>query len=135
LTLPLGKGEMEGVDMKPRIHSHTKYKILRKKLRNNCTKAEYVLWKQIRNSQVGYKFRRQQSIGKYIVDFYCPETKLIIELDGSIHGEKEVAERDIEKQCFLESNGLILVRYRNEQIKYDLDSVLYDIIRRCDESV
>ena len=56
-----------------------------KKLRNNATKQEKALWKYLNKSQLGYKFRRQQPIGKYIADFFCSELKLIIELDGGQH--------------------------------------------------
>ena len=61
----------------------------RKELRNNSTPQEILLWSKLKHSQVGFKFRRQHSIGGYIVDFYCPAKKLIIELDGKHHLKKE----------------------------------------------
>ncbi len=62
----------------------------RQDLRNCMTMPEKILWKWIRNEQLGYKFRRQHSIGKYIADFYCSELQLVVEVDGQIHGEEDV---------------------------------------------
>jgi len=117
--------------MKPRVHNYIKYKTRRKVLRNNPTKSEYFLWQKIRNSQLGYKFRRQQSIGNYIVDFYCPELNIIVELDGYIHGEQIKKEQDKRRQIFLEGKGFMVLRYRNEQIMYELESVVQDIKNKC----
>ena len=117
--------------MKPRLQSFLEYKGLRQALRNNPTKAERILWKYIRGSQLGYKFRRQQGIGSYIVDFYCAEIKLIIELDGYVHGEEENKIKDKERQLCLEQQGFVVIRYRNEQIKYELKTVLQDIKNNC----
>ncbi len=99
----------------------------RRKLRKNQTTAEYILWQRLRRSQLGVKFRRQYSIGSFIVDFYCHELKLIIELDGWIHGEEEHREKDIVRQQMLETQGYKIRRYKNEQIRYELKSVLQDI--------
>jgi len=88
----------------------------RRKLRKNQTTAEHVLWQRLRRSQFGVKFRRQFSIGSFIVDFYCHELKLIIELDGWIHGEEEFREKDSVRQRMLESQGYKIRRYKNEQI-------------------
>ena len=108
---------------------------MRQQLRNDPTRAERVLWKSINKSQLGFKFRRQQSIGVYIVDFYCPEAKMIIELDGSVHGEEDVAEKDQRRQTFLEQQKFTVLRYRNEQIKYELEAVLQDIVNQCQRCV
>ncbi|MBP9732367.1 MAG: endonuclease domain-containing protein [Candidatus Magasanikbacteria bacterium] len=99
----------------------------RRKLRKNQTTAEHVLWQRLRRGQLGVKFRRQCSIGSFIVDFYCHELKLIIELDGWIHGEEEHREKDIVRQQMLETQGYKIRRYKNEQIRYELKSVLQDI--------
>lgn len=66
----------------------------RKELRTNQTKAEGVLWEYLRNKKLGVKFRRQHSIGGYILDFYCIEKKVIIEIDGEIHNKTEAKEYD-----------------------------------------
>ncbi len=100
----------------------------RKELRNNQTKAEKELWKHLRAQQLGVKFRRQYNIEKYIVDFYCHELRLIIELDGWIHGEEEHRSKDIIRQKKLESKEYIVKRYRNEQVKYERKNVLQDIV-------
>ncbi len=115
-----------------RLYNNQTFKILRRGLRNGPTTVERTLWKNIKNSQLGHKFRRQQGIGPYIVDFYCPEKSIIVELDGWIHGEEGHEEKDQKRQVFLEQQGFTVVRYRNEQIKYELSSVLHDLKRRCD---
>lgn len=118
--------------MKNRIHNHNTYKHLRQDLRNDATKSERTLWKHIRNSQLGgYKFRRQHGIGSYIVDFYCSTLKLIVELDGWVHGEEEQKRVDAVRQAFLENQGFFVIRYRNEQIRYDMKSVLHDLYMKC----
>jgi very-short-patch-repair endonuclease len=118
--------------MKERLQNITQYKIIRRNLRNDPTMAERVMWKYIRNSQLGYKFRRQQSIGQYIVDFYCPDLNMIIELDGWVHGDDAQKEKDIIRQKFLEQNGFVLLRYRNEEMKYDKEAVIQDVKNKCD---
>lgn len=99
----------------------------RRKLRKNQTTAEHVLWQRLRRSQFGVKFRRQHSIQSFIVDFYCHELKLIIELDGWIHGEEGHREKDKIRQRMLEKQGFIVKRYMNEQVRYELNSVLENI--------
>jgi cyclase len=96
-------------------------------LRNRMTDAENLLWGYIRNSQLGEKFRRQHPIGIYIADFYCHKHKLIIELDGSIHNMPDIAANDIERQKYLESQGIKFLRFRNEQIFNQLEKVLTTI--------
>jgi very-short-patch-repair endonuclease len=80
------------------------------------TQAELVLWEYLRQHPLGYKFRRQHPLGIYVVDFYCHKSKLVIEVDGSVHGEKEVREADIERQRQLELEGLKVIRYTNEEV-------------------
>ncbi len=109
--------------------------IKRKDLRNNSTKAERILWKHIRVKQLGIKFRRQFSVDSFITDFCAPSISLIIELDGWIHGEKEQREKDFVKQKRLEANGYVVKRYRNEQIKYDIEAVLQDLIHTIETLV
>ena len=87
-----------------------------KELRGNMTEAELVLWEYLRQHPLGYKFRRQHPIRIYVVDFYCHKLKLVIEVDGSIHGEKEVQEADVKRQRQLELEGLKVVRFTNEEV-------------------
>ena len=99
----------------------------RKHLRNHMTYAETVLWNALKNRGVsGYKFRRQQGIGSYILDFYCPELHLCVELDGSSHDYK--SDYDEQRTLFLNGQGIRVVRYKNEQVLTCLDGVLNDII-------
>lgn len=80
----------------------------RRTLRNNMPEAEVMLWKKLKGKQVnGHKFRRQYSIGKYIVDFFCPELKLAVEVDGDSHFMDEACmEKDRKRQFFIEKQGI-----------------------------
>jgi very-short-patch-repair endonuclease len=81
------------------------------------TIAERQAWEILRNRRLlGFKFRRQHVIDGFIVDFYCPELRLVLELDGSGHGELEQAEYDAVRTAHLEMKGLLVVRFRNEEI-------------------
>jgi very-short-patch-repair endonuclease len=99
-----------------------------KDLKREMTPAEKILWEQLRNNKLdGHKFRRQHPIGKFIVDFYCHEKKLIVELDGGIHDEEYVKERDESRTFELENFELHVIRFQNEEIFRNLDSVLNQI--------
>jgi len=99
-----------------------------RKLRNSCTPAERILWSQIRNRQVeGVKFRRQQAIGNYIVDFVSLEKKLIIELDGGQHSEDANLLNDESRTNWLNSQGFRVVRFWNNDIFNNLDGVILTI--------
>lgn len=101
----------------------------RRLLRKNKTKAESIVWKLLRNRETGYKFRRQYSIGKYIVDFYCPEKKLIVEIDGSSH--EYIYKQDKEREDFFIKNGYRITRYKNEMVLNNPDAVKDDIMKLC----
>jgi len=110
------------------IRNHNDLNELRKELRNKGTTAERVLWLSLKNSQFeGRKFRRQESIGKYIVDFYCPSERLIIELDGAGHYTPEGMEYDKGRSKYLESLRFRVIRFENEDVIYNLDVVLKKI--------
>jgi very-short-patch-repair endonuclease len=72
----------------------------------------------------GIKFRRQHGIGPYIVDFYCPEQSLVVEVDGESHGEEGQRQKDQRRERYLQSIGLRVVRYRNDDSMKNLDGVL-----------
>ncbi len=110
----------------PKVYNLKKYKRMRRKLRKNMTEEEVILWAYLKNKQIKYKFRRQVSVGKYIVDFYCPSKKLAIELDGSQHA---IEKKDYDKQRtqYLRSKGIKVIRYWNDEIRYNLDGVYEDI--------
>lgn len=77
----------------------------RQKLRSNMPEPELVLWRHIRSNQLGAKFRRQHGIGCYIVDFYCPQKKLVIEVDGESHFVGHTPEKDKQRDAFMLSLG------------------------------
>ena len=91
--------------------------------------AEQLLWNEIRNKKLGYKFRRQYSIGKFIVDFYSPEVKLVIEVDGDSHFyHSNSQELDTKRQGYIELLGLKVIRFTNYEIYQNLRGVVMVII-------
>lgn len=85
------------------------------------TEPELLLWTKLKNRQIGgYRFRRQFSIGRYVADFYCPELKLVIEIDGPQHNTKENTEYDKERDLFIKSLGMNVVRILNAHIVNNL---------------
>ena len=99
--------------------------------RNNPTKAEIVLWEQLRGKQLdGYKFRRQHIIGSFIADFVCLSHNLIIEVDGLIHQHPENQKNDQERTEWLQSKGYSVIRFSNEQVMQDIESTLETIIQK-----
>ena len=116
---------------KRRIHNLSGLKENRKQLRNNTTSAEAVLWRALKQSQLeGRKFRRQHSIGNYIIDFYCPSEKLAIELDGIYHYTDEGTKHDQKRAAFLNSLNIRIIRFENVEIFDNID-VLLDTIQQC----
>ena len=106
----------------------------RRDLRRNMTKAEQLLWKQIRSEQIGgTKFRRQFSIGRFIVDFYACKIKLVVEVDGLTHITEEQLAYDKERQSALEEFGISFLRFKNEEIYCDIDLVIDRITARVKE--
>ena len=95
-----------------------------KNLRKIPTKAEAILWEHLRKDQIGYRFRRQHPLSKFIIDFYCHKLKLAIELDGEIHDQIDIKERDIEKEIILKNSNIELLRFRNDEIINSIHSVL-----------
>ena len=115
--------------MKKKIHNKSQLKVYRKELRKHLTPAEAFLWKHINNKKLeGRKFRRQHSIGHYIVDFYCAEEQLVIELDGEVHMNATAAEYDLKRTNYFESLGLKVIRFENKMVFDFLPSVLSEII-------
>src|SRR6266850_61571 len=81
-------------------------------LRRNMTKTEFRLWSRLRGRQMdGWKFRRQAPIGEFIVDFYCPAAKLVVELNGDSHNNEAQFDRDNRRQAWLESQGYRVLRF------------------------
>lgn len=109
------------------IYNKQDHTYLRKKLRNQSTPAEDKLWYYLRSQKLGVRFRRQYGIGKYIVDFYVPSHRLVIELDGPIHLSREAREYDAERQRDIEALGINVIRFTNDRILCNIDSVIRDI--------
>ncbi len=113
-----------------KIHNLTRLKPVRKILRANMTTAEIALWKQLQNSQLrGRKFRRQHSIGNYVVDFYCPAEKLVIELDGAPHDTEQGFQRDVKRDEWLGTVGVRVLRFENRDVLTNMEGVLVEISR------
>jgi len=111
--------------MREIIYNRKILKSIRKKLRNNSTKAEKTLWIFLKNKKLNdRKFRRQHSIGNYIVDFYCPKEKIAIELDGELHLYDKVHKQDVKKEKFLNSFGIRVIRFENKQVFDNLEEVI-----------
>ena len=115
-----------------KVHNIKSQKQRRKNLRNNMTKAEIILWSKLKGKQLGYKFRRQHGIGKFIVDFYCPVLKMIIEVDGDVHGFNNQIIKDRSRQTFLESLGFIICRYTNNDVIKNIGGVLDDLVAKIE---
>ena len=102
-------------------------------MRKEPTEAEAILWKNLRRKGLdGMKFRRQHPIGRFIVDFYCPPAKLVVEADGEIHND--TLEADRERQGILEAQGYRVIRFSNSQITGNIDLVLEGIKRYLQEA-
>jgi len=100
-----------------------------RELRKNQTSAEKVFWEIVRTKRfLGLKFRRQHQIGNYIVDFYCHDRKLVIELDGEIHNQPEQQQRDRQRTEYLNSLGLTVLRFTNQEIFQNLETVLQNLL-------
>lgn len=104
-------------------------------LRNNSTKSEIVLWKNVlKSSQLeGYKFNRQKSLLNYIVDFFCKELNLIIEIDGSTHDNVEAKISDNCRQNELENAGFNFIRYSGYEILNNIEGIRQDLILKIKE--
>lgn len=106
-----------------------------RELRKTQTKAEAILWSRLRNRQLnGYKFRRQHPVAGFILDFFCPEASLAIEVDGEIHKDKETKEYDLERSRILAENGIRVLRFWNFEVETETEKVLVLIAKAVDDS-
>ncbi len=112
-----------------RVHNLKQMKELRIKLRKGSTPLENIFWRKIREGG-RYKFRRQHSIGKYIVDFYCPALKLIIEIDGDSHAEESARKNDVQREEYFRKLGFRIIRYQNRDILKNIDGVFEDLYKK-----
>ena len=99
------------------------------RLRAEMTPAEQLLWTKLRSKQChSFKFRRQHAIGPFIVDFFCPEQLLVVEIDGDVHAEKKKTTKDRQRERYLRSLGLQVIRYTNHEVLNNLDGVLEHLL-------
>ncbi|MFQ5629748.1 MAG: endonuclease domain-containing protein [bacterium] len=108
------------------IPYNPKLKELARKLRSQSTLSEVILWNYLKNKKMrGYKFLRQKPLFEYIVDFFCPELMLAIEIDGMAHNER--AKEDKQRQQFLEKTGIRFLRFYDHDVKKNIEGVLKSI--------
>ena len=111
----------------PNLASDIKFNA--REMRKHGTEAEKVLWDCLRDHKLnGYKFRRQHPMGRYILDFYCYEAKLAIEIDGSIHDNKLKQKKDHLRTILIEETGIKMIRFRNHHVLERTRDVLNKII-------
>ena len=95
-------------------------------------REETVIWSKLKGKQLlGYKFRRQYSVDRYVVDFYCPELKLAVEIDGDSHFQNGAENDDMVRQAFIESFGIRFLRFTNEDVFKNLDGVVETIRQKA----
>ncbi len=108
-------------------------KPIRRKLRNNATEAEQKLWGFLRKKGLGYKFIRQYGISCFVVDFYCPQKKLVVELDGAQHNFEENMAYDQTRTKIFNDLGITVLRFWNTDIFNNIDTVCEEIKRHLEE--
>jgi very-short-patch-repair endonuclease len=117
------------------IPYNKKLKPLARTLRQNMTDAEQLIWYRIRRKQLARtQFYRQRPIGPFIVDFYSPKACLVIEIDGGQHFEPAHRQKDLERDAWLMSRGLHVLRFDNIQVLTQTDEVVEEILRWLVES-
>lgn len=116
--------------MHNKLHNRTSLKEYRRKLRNEPTHAEKELWNGLRKKRTdGYKFRRQHSIGPFIADFYCPELKLVIEVDGASHDIPEQKIYDAKRTGYFASHGIHEIHFTDGEVLFSVDRCMVKILK------
>ncbi len=116
--------------MSVKVHNIKNLRGNRKKLRNSLTPAEAKLWSLISDSQLaGRKFRRQHSVGPYVLDFYCPSERLCIEVDGIVHYSDGGFEYDAKRTEYLKTLNIKVIRFENKDVFENAEGVLEEIKR------
>jgi very-short-patch-repair endonuclease len=127
---PFSKGGFRGIFTVPLPFSK-RLKEFARELRRNMTDAERRLWAGIKRKQLnGYQFYRQKNIGPYIVDFYCPAAKLIVEIDGGQHYSEDGLRKDAIRDRYLAGLGFTVIRFSDRQVLENTDGVLQSIYNR-----
>ena len=118
-----------------RITSHSQWSMQRelaREFRGRATEAETILWERLRDRRTGgLKFRRQHPVGQFVLDFYCVDAALAVEVDGGVHAERR--ELDALRQEFLKERGITTVRFANKEVVDDLNTVLARILELATE--
>jgi very-short-patch-repair endonuclease len=109
------------------IHNRKSRKEIRKRLRSNLTPAEAALWLSLQRSKLGVKFRRQHGVGPFVVDFYCAERRLAVELEGEVHRDVMRSEYDAARHAFLASKGIRVLYFENRAVAESREFVLETI--------
>ena len=108
-----------------KLHNHQRLKPFRRTLRAQLTPAETRLWKYLQGGQLGgRKFRRQHSIGPYVVDFYCPAERLAIEVDGAAHDSEAAWKRDEARTSYLQARYVRVLRFENREVMENPEGVM-----------
>jgi len=108
-------------------------KLKARELRKNSTLSEILLWGEIKNKKLGYEFHRQVPIHEYIVDFFCHELLLVLEIDGDCHKNGDAVRNDLNRQNTLEQVGIKFIRFDDLDIKHDLDSSVRILLNKIEE--
>lgn len=119
---------------KVRLNNIAEYKEKRRLLRNNSTPAEAVMWQILKGDKLlGTRWRRQFSVGPYILDFYCPSLKLAIELDGALHYTDSGYHHDSVRENFLSDLGIEVLRFENKTIWNGQEAIIESVTRKIEE--
>lgn len=119
-----GGGNMQ---LNLKINNLPRLRERRKQLRSNLTPAEAKLWTFLQSSKTGFKFRRQHSVGRYILDFYCPQKQFCIELDGAVHYTEKGAKYDKIRTEYLRTANIRVLRFENKIVFENTNGVLEEI--------
>lgn len=115
-----------------KLYNKKSIKLARRLLRKQMTPAELCLWTQLRFKRTGYRFLRQYSVGKFILDFYCPDIHLAIEVDGGRHNDKMTKDYDLERTRFLNSINIQVIRFWNDEVIEHTDEVMEVIMLKIE---
>lgn len=116
------------------IHYDHNLKHLSSQLRKESTQSEIRLWKYLKGKQLGIRFTRQKPIGNYIVDFYCKELRLAIELDGISHLYEETMSKDDKKEAYLNEMGIEILRFQDKEVMEDMENVIAVLMEYIERS-
>lgn len=106
-----------------------------REMRQPQTPAEATLWRILRNRQTGFKFRRQHPIDRFIIDFYCADARMLIEIDGESHFEPKQQEYDKARTEYLEELGYKVIRFTNDDVRHNIHEVVSEILRTVESRI